>query len=354
VVPAQQRGRSGGVEPYRRRRGSVLHSGDGATADDSAPAVGGGDDDIEPHGARDVAQSRAGDGVGERDRQLPGQAGPDGVTGRDDAGGIGRARHRLAGVRELALLDDLDGAGLGRRGGRRPEDRASGGGEDRHRTRSEGDLPRACPGRQREGSGTPTAHGATRVAPTGATGGGDDGGCGACGEGDGPRRAEGIEDPPAVRDVDEQAAEDLALRRSVLVKPVVAVALGHETVGVAGDDAVQNDRVERRTAVGDDVPDGVTSRRAQDRQVPGVDPGLHAVAVRGDVRRPTAECGGPEQPGSRQHQRSDGADAGGSGGGGHRGATRPAEGRTGVSRPPSHRRCRTRRTDGSSPWCRTP
>ena len=80
-------------------------------------------------------------------------------------------------------------------------------------------------------------------------------------------RAEGL---PALGDAEEERAEDLVLRRVVLVEPVVVVALGHEAVRVTRDDPVHDDRVEGLARVGDHVADRVGVRRTQDREVTGL------------------------------------------------------------------------------------
>jgi hypothetical protein len=146
----------------------------------------------------------------------------------------------------------------------------------------------------------------------GTVGGAEDGQETARDEHGGSRRPERVERLATPGDADEEAAQDLVLGRSVLVQPVVVVALRHEAVRVDVDDPVHHDRVERRTAVGDDVTDGVRAGGTQDRHVTGMEAGLHADAVRGDVRGAAAQRGGPQKPDSRQQQRDKGADAGGS------------------------------------------
>jgi hypothetical protein len=157
--------------------------------------------------------------------------------------------------------------------------------------------------------------------------------------GDAGGRGERREQLPALRDAQEELAEDLVLRRVVLVQPVVVVALDHEAVAVHGDDPVHDDGVEGDALVCHDVADGVGAGGTQDRQVPGVEARLHADAVRADVRRRAAERERPEHPHSGQHQRGCGADADGSGGGLHGKAPLQRLGRGGrCAAPPDLRR----------------
>ena len=223
-----------------------------------------------------VGQLRTQDRVREGDGHLPRELRPDGVAGLDDARRVGGALFGRSGVGELALLGHLQGAGVGLRGRQHEQHAAADQRDQGDRTRTEGGLTGVRPDRHREG-GRPAGD----VAPGSAEMAPDRGAAGVAGheeqaaheEDERSGRGERVEGDPAPGDAEEQAAQDLVLRRLVLVEPVVVVALRHEPGDVRGDDAVHDDRVHRFAAVGDDVAHGVPLGGAQDRQVPGVEPG---------------------------------------------------------------------------------
>ena len=82
-----------------------------------------------------------------------------------------------------------------------------------------------------------------------------------------------------------EAADELAGKRMFEVDEVVVITLEQVPFTVAPDDPVQHDRVEHLVVVGDDFADVVAALRANDREIAGVKPRLHADPVGHHVRR---------------------------------------------------------------------
>src|SRR5207244_7917658 len=108
--------------------------------------------------------------------------------------------------------------------------------------------------------------------------------------------------PGAVRDVDPELADEPAARRLLRIDEVGVVAAERVPASDLRDDPMQHDRVQRATAVGDDVPHAVVAGAPYDREVARMEARLHARSRGDDVVGGTAERGGREErPERRAH-----------------------------------------------------
>lgn len=100
-------------------------------------------------------------------------------------------------------------------------------------------------------------------------------------DGDGAGRREGTHRRATGRDAEEEGAQDVVVGGPVLVEPVVAVARGHESVAVDGDDAVHDDRVEGGAPTGAPVAHGKESAGRRTAMSPVWDRGSMLVPCMG-------------------------------------------------------------------------